>query len=68
MSSDESYMTSGGNHKPPTEEETKDLSSSKMVPGLAIDKVGGSFGFPPFQLMKEYSMPVVSPTLYEGTS
>ena len=68
MSSDESYMTSDGIYKPPTEKESKDLSSSKMVPGLAIDKVGGSFGFQPSQLMKEYSMPVVSPTPYEGTS
>ena len=45
-----------------------DLSSSKMVSGHAIDKVGRSFGVLPSRSTKKHSMPVVSPTLYEGTS
>ena len=68
MSSDDVSMTPGGIHKPSIKVESKDLSSSKIVPGLAIEKVGGSFGVLPFHSMKEYSMPTVSPTLFEGTS
>ena len=67
MSSDDVSMTPGGLHKPPIKVESKDLSSSKMVSGLGIEKVGGSFGVLPLQSMKEYSMPIVSPTPYEGT-
>ena len=68
MSSDDVSMTPGGIHKPPIKVESKDLSSSIMVSGLAIEKVGGSFGVLPFQSIKECSMPIVSPTAYEGTS
>ena len=68
MSSDNVSMTSGGIYKSPIKVESKDLSSSKMVSGLPIEKVGGSFGVLPFQSMKECSMPILSPTSYEGTS
>ena len=68
MSSDDVSMTPGSIYKPPIKVESKDLSSSKIVSGLAIEKVGGSFGVLPFQSMKECSMPTVSPTLFEGTS
>ena len=68
MSSDDVSMTPGSIHKPPIKVESKDLSSSKIVSGLAIEKVGGLFGVLPLQSMKECSMPTVSPTPYEGTS
>ena len=66
MSSDDVPMTPSDIHQQPIKIESEDLSSSKLVSGLA--KVGGSFGVLPFQSVKECSMPIVSPTSYEGTS
>ena len=68
MSSEHVSMTPGGIHKLPVKVESEDISSSQVVSGLAIEKVGGSFGVLPFQSMKEYSIKIVSPTLFEGTS
>ena len=44
MSSDDVSMTLDDIYKPPIKVESKDLNSSKLVFGLAIEKVGGSFG------------------------